>query len=923
MTSSPGAFPATLSSIGLPAGFGGDASIVTVTSTSTQAQESKATSSVVAEYSTAAGLPSARTNGHQLDAFGDGDVSRHQSLLNDHHASSLMGRSSVPPTTPASRIISEHQHGIVSTPDTLPPSEAFFNHPSDYGIHDAVMNDINGNPLYSPDPQQASQQHGSHGFEVHDTVTPKAIQPELPTIPATESRISAYARLDFASFTFYVQTLQVVMGRRVESPGNGSKNGSAFGTPADKPGSRSRTPSKSNASESASKPTGGNGTIDVHLGTAKAISRRHAKIFYNFANQRFEFSVLGRNGAFVDDVFVEKGATVQLNHGSRVQIGQIGFTFLLPSSANLTSGDTTPTQTMRPADAISMRDGSSIQSLSIGSTPAPESQLPPVKEEIPLEQPAEKNEYDHLFIEPDGEDMAIAASILEHNKQHGEQTMESHASEFSLLDLAGKTLEQIPDIIAKEVAAMPHSVSASPVPESKPTGITTPRPKKRQEKRHPTPPSPSQIPPEYREKPPNSYSSLIEVSLRTFATERGMSLSDIYQAIQELFPYYRYAPYGWQNSVRHNLSLNKLFVKIAKEGKGWLWGLDEELFKEKEAKKNRPLARERREQERREKREREKKEKEERERKQKEEKERIEKERKEKERLEKERKEKEQAEKRKSLAALAAAAAASKPPVATPAKSATPRTTKPKVLGVAPSISKTQGKNPTFSKEALNALKALQQTILTAQKQADSKNSQSPTPGPGTPSEQPHTPLPSSTALNSLGRTSSPAPITPVARSGQQANAQAAALAKAIVASLAKKINTPSAAGGAKPTKPTAAPGTGTVTTKSASIAVSTTAALTAPATALLPVPTAPATALTAVPATPVALAAPSKVAVSPSSAFSKPLLSANLSGVVATPTAKPVLNTAAVKAALAAAAAAQKAKSATTSTVNGENNGA
>lgn len=55
--------------------------------------------------------------------------------------------------------------------------------------------------------------------------------------------------------------------------------------------------------------------VDVDLGNSKAISRKHAKIFYNFGTQRFELSVLGRNGAFVDDQFIETGTTVPLRDG--------------------------------------------------------------------------------------------------------------------------------------------------------------------------------------------------------------------------------------------------------------------------------------------------------------------------------------------------------------------------------------------------------------------------------------------------------------------------------------------------------------------------------------------------------------------------------------------------------------------------------
>lgn len=55
-----------------------------------------------------------------------------------------------------------------------------------------------------------------------------------------------------------------------------------------------------------------------------------------------------------------------------------------------------------------------------------------------------------------------------------------------------------------------------------------------------------------------------------------------YLIFSEHFPYFRTAPPGWKNSVRHNLSLNKGFLKIEKSEtnlgsgtkKGFLWALN-------------------------------------------------------------------------------------------------------------------------------------------------------------------------------------------------------------------------------------------------------------------------------------------------------------------------------------------------------------
>lgn len=264
-----------------------------------------------------------------------------------------------------------------------------------------------------------------------------------------QSKISAYARLDFHDFTFYVQTLQVIIGRRSENDYSHK--------------------------------------VDVNLGPSKSISRRHAQIFYNFGTGRFELSIMGKNGAFVDDNFVERGSTVPLKNKTKIQIGQIPFQFVLPDhEGNITKE--TSTATTAPATTAAKTKGSTGAS-----------------------QPPKKK-----------------------NKKEKE---------------------------TKEKKA--------PKPQKPPKKVY----------------SLHEIPPEYRTKPTCSYSNLITSCLRKYSTEKGMSLSEIYAGIRELFPYYKYCPDGWQSSVRHNLSLNKSFCKVSKEGKGWLWGLDEEYIAERERQK--------------------------------------------------------------------------------------------------------------------------------------------------------------------------------------------------------------------------------------------------------------------------------------------------------------------------------------------------
>lgn len=88
-------------------------------------------------------------------------------------------------------------------------------------------------------------------------------------------------------------------------------------------------------------------------------------------------------------------------------------------------------------------------------------------------------------------------------------------------------------------------------------------------------------------KPVYSYSCLISMALKN-SRNGSLPVSEIYNFMIAHFPYFKTAPDGWKNSVRHNLSLNKCFAKVdtpklnGNAKKGCLWALNPDKIEKME-----------------------------------------------------------------------------------------------------------------------------------------------------------------------------------------------------------------------------------------------------------------------------------------------------------------------------------------------------
>ncbi|KTW31587.1 hypothetical protein T552_00225 [Pneumocystis carinii B80] len=82
---------------------------------------------------------------------------------------------------------------------------------------------------------------------------------------------------------------------------------------------------------------------------------------------------------------------------------------------------------------------------------------------------------------------------------------------------------------------------------------------------------------------PYSYAQLITYAIATSSSQK-MTLSELYKWCIDNFPYFKETPnQGWKNSIRHNLSLNRNFIRIPRPinepGKGSYWTLNRAVLK--------------------------------------------------------------------------------------------------------------------------------------------------------------------------------------------------------------------------------------------------------------------------------------------------------------------------------------------------------
>ncbi|QIW95522.1 hypothetical protein AMS68_001040 [Peltaster fructicola] len=277
--------------------------------------------------------------------------------------------------------------------------------------------------------------------------------------------------------------------------------------------------------------------VDIDLGPDRQVSRSHAIISYDGDSTSWFIVVNGRNGLRVDNNLLRRGTKSYLRNGSVIEIAGTQMAFIT-SAAEHSEGP--------------IWDGSIIR----------QAQKSSEEDDEEGEEEVGANGRNHPRR---GQ---LQASRLPPPYNNDQNRTHPHSSRAAGMNTTFPLQPGTP--IRTASTTNPYAIKSSPN-ASYARGINME--------------STESI--DYSSnaakdlKPPHSYAQLIGMAILS-TPEQQMTLSNIYKWIMANYAFYRFNTGGWQNSIRHNLSLNKAFSKIARRtdepGKGMKWMIEPTEF---------------------------------------------------------------------------------------------------------------------------------------------------------------------------------------------------------------------------------------------------------------------------------------------------------------------------------------------------------
>lgn len=338
----------------------------------------------------------------------------------------------------------------------------------------------------------------------------------------------------------------------------------------------------------------------------RSISRRHVKIQWDFDKDCFMLKVLGRNGAFLDDQYVQRAAVKRLRDGSRIQISNVWMTFRLPNqkaspisddserddrdqvspalrSTSLTSNEQdrslSPSRSGKTRTKITLNTGSRPAPLMPDLSIGPDGQPFPPRKRGPGRPPK-----DGIMSTRERREREKALKLAEAKAANGGTTPPPNLKgKFPKPPIKEEVVKEEPKGERRKYKKRKRPGEDGDIIQSieggeveVPSEAEKPPLKKARASKSPSPdyPPADSLTEEQLARPSEPYARLIYDILLDIHP-KALPLKQIYRALKLKFPFFvhRVDSEGWQSSVRHNLNQewNKLFEKGEKEGKGFAW----------------------------------------------------------------------------------------------------------------------------------------------------------------------------------------------------------------------------------------------------------------------------------------------------------------------------------------------------------------